>query len=323
MGLFLLACLQNQVGKQEVKTETTLRFKRLILSVLVGLFLLLSGQVFAKTLPFAAMNIRWFGTGGEHPDGNRKEYREDTLQKFFKQSKLNDNIVLGFEEIVDVSKLQSLIPEFGCVSYDNSNPGHQHVVLCAKKPYKLVRDGGDDNFALESVTLNMPERLRPVVHAALTDEKGRVLAHFMAVHLKAQPEESNMRMDQVKITSNFIRDNLNDGLPVVIMGDFNTHRAVLTKRSKDDAVEMDAFFGAPGIDMTRNMPEKLNTFCGKKDCAQLDQIWASKNANLSKASTWSVCSSPSDSTKSGFLNRDYYYKNVSDHCPIFSTIEVK
>jgi len=289
--------------------------------LLGSVFFILTQSTFSKTINFSAFNIRWYGMGGEGPERNAKEFRDPELTRFFNESKLAEQDVLGFEEIVDVEGLKKLLPKHRCVSYEHSVPTHQHVVLCAKKPYQLALDGGDDNFALEAATLDMPERLRPPVHAALADEKGKVLAHFIVVHLKAQPAESARRLAQVEIIEQFVRERLPTKEPVVLMGDFNTHRAELTKGGQDDAKKMDAIFSKSNRGFSRNIDNNLNTYCGRKGCSQLDQIWADSSAQLSRLDTWAVCKN-NGAGGSGFKNKDYYYKNVSDHCPVFSSIVV-
>ena len=179
----------------------------------------------------ATLNLQWFGLGGEFSGTLSDEYRGPWIKEFI-SIELRDVDVVVFEEIVDVNAFEDLMqPNFKCVSYHHSSPYHQHVVLCHKSHLEFVKEKDDDNYAFEDSALN--PMARPALHGVLKRRNGKALLRIFGVHLKAFPNETKTRLQQLAKIASRIK-SLKDGLPVAILGDFNSHIAKVTKLKKDD-----------------------------------------------------------------------------------------
>jgi len=273
----------------------------------------------AEKITFTSFNIRWFGLGGEFSGLPSDEYRSKWLKEFITNNLATSDVIV-FEEIVDVTSLANdvLGQGWACVTYHHPEPRHQHVVLCHKDRFEFVKESDDDNFAIESIAID-PVKSRPGLSGVLKLKDGRPLAHVVGLHLKADPEHSATRMGQAEQLSSRLKQ-FSDGLPVVVLGDYNTHPAALTGAAKDDEMLIDEVFAKNEAGLT-HVPNPFEfTYHLPEHGAKLDHIWVSSSLlRDSKIDVFSVCNSEA---KEGvrFTDLMFYNRFVSDHCPITTTL---
>jgi hypothetical protein len=276
------------------------------------------------TLKMTTFNLRWYGLGGKQSGRPEDEYRAPWLAEYMKSEesgKVADSDVISFQEVIDVNGVKKIMRNHNCISYDHPSPTHQHVVLCAKKPLDWVIDGGDDNFAWEEVALP-GGKLRPALHAYLSGPSKTIIAHIVAVHLKAGSEFSSLRTKQAKILSYLMDTKLNDGKPVILLGDFNTHIAKYTGQEKDDADLLSEVFKASALNFY-HVPNKSPTYRTERSSMLVDHFWHSQNAHI-----WSsifipeVCDPSAEPRQDRYSKISFYNRYVSDHCPVTNEMQI-
>jgi endonuclease/exonuclease/phosphatase family metal-dependent hydrolase len=279
----------------------------------------------ALNLKVSTFNIRWFGLGGTMEGSLKDEKRTVSLKDFIKNiSKISLSDVISLQEIVDQDKIKSYFPNHTCTGYNNDTPKHQYVMICVKKPMKLVLDGGDNNFTWEDVAeltvAGKTMKLRPAVHGTIQDANGVNLAHMIAVHLKADPEQSTVRIEQINRLKKHIDNDYNDKLPVIIAGDFNAHVTDLTKMKKDDYIMMNEIFN-DGKKPMNHIDNLEYTFRAGTTHHTLDHYWISSDLKSTVPAVWPECKKGMTGTK--FMDPRFYAKEVSDHCPVTVTLTDK
>ncbi len=279
----------------------------------------------ALNLKVSTFNIRWFGLGGTMEGTLKDEKRTVHLKDFINNiSKIVQSDVISLQEIVDQDKIKTYFPNHTCTGYNNETPKHQFVMICVKKPMKLVLDAGDDNFTWEDIgeliVAGKTMKLRPAVHGVIQDAKGTNLAHMVAVHLKADPEAAAVRIEQINRIKKHFENDYTDKLPLIIAGDFNAHVADLTKMKKDDYLMFDEILRGGKTPM--NHIENLeHTFRADKTHHTLDHYWVSNDLKYTIPAVWPECKKGLTGTK--FMDPKFYAKEVSDHCPVTVTFTSK
>lgn len=271
------------------------------------------GEISARSIRATTFNIRWFGLGGSMQGSPANEHRDQSIKEFL-ATEVMPTDVIAFQEIVDVNRLRALLPSgWTCVGYTNSDQKHQHVELCAAPQFSLQKVAYDNNFAIETVTLNRP-RSRAAVRADLVEKStGRKLMRVIAVHLKAYPDESNTREAQATKIAEDI-SIARDSIPTLVLGDFNTYPA------SDDISRIESALAKASIrfPLRHIAHSESYTYRSDRHRSQFDHFYLTEDANV-LMSPWvfSVC----NGNKSSFTNFRYYYDNVSDHCP--TTVDIR
>ncbi len=270
-------------------------------------------------LRFVAFNIRYFGSGGSGRGTSADEKRDATVRDFIAKNVLPADVI-SFEEITDVPRLRKVLPKgWDCVSYDEEDLEHQHVVLCASPKFDWRREPTDDNWTWESLVIP-GGKLRPAVHAILTETRtNRELVRVVGLHLKAFPDKSDVRLKQMTLLATELRRVRNLRLPTVILGDLNTYPAPQNTLKKDDEILIEevldqnfAFSRVPNVEMTFRSPTLRGRY---------DQIYFSNNLRMvDEPSVYPLCGRPEGATGTGYMNPAYYYEKVSDHCPLAITL---
>lgn len=249
-----------------------------------------------RTLSVTFMNIEWFGR-------NADEARTPKISKFFDDNNLWADVMV-FEEIVDVNKLRDEVLEgkYKCQSYTNRDPRHQHVVLCYEKSLTLAIAADDDNYTLENVQMTT---LRPAVHGILKDASGRRLLQIVGVHLKAMPDKSDVRRQQVQMIADYL-DGRADQEPAIVVGDFNAY--------EDDSAVFADIFG-----------DTLKSVTIREDYTFRDAQYRNKfdlafvSPSLISGITERVAG-PCNGGTTAQISK--YNQDVSDHCPVNLTLRL-
>ncbi len=257
------------------------------------------------TLTVTYFNMEWFGLGGSPSGTTASETRAPTVKKFFDDNALWAD-VMSFEEIVDLNRLQHdvLQDRYKCQSYVNRDAKHQHVALCYKNAYTLVKAADDDNFTLENVAMT---NLRPAVHGILKNAQGQRLAQFFSVHLKAMPDKGDVRRQQVQMIADYINGRA-DAEPVVVLGDFNTF--------DNEPAEFDDIFGS---DLKQVALHEQYTWREPTRGSKFDRAWVSSEMGTSVTErVLGACNLPASSAAA----ISTYNRTISDHCPVNLTLHL-
>jgi endonuclease/exonuclease/phosphatase family metal-dependent hydrolase len=265
-----------------------------------------------RELRIATFNIRWYGLGGD-VGAPVPEHRNPALRAFMADH-LADADVIVFQEIIDVAMLRAeLVPaDWTCATYANAAPEHQFVVACHGPDFTLTREADDTDLAFQPLALGT---LRPAVAGILRDRAtGAPLARLVGVHLKALPSSTDTRLRQARILAERLGALAASGdeLPVVMLGDFNSHRAVDTKRPIDDWTLLSEVLAPSGL-VRVDYPFE-HTFRDKAGKAfKLDHVWLG-GATASDVDVPGAC----NVTDEVAIAR--HFDTISDHCPLIATI---
>ncbi len=273
------------------------------------------------------MNIKYYGLGGKHGGDFKDEKRDRHLVDFLSSDVLNSDIAV-FEEIVDVNRFVKNIIQgrLRCTSYDDPNERHQHVVICYKNDFRLEKEPGDQNYIIEEAKLGR-EKSRPAVYGLLKHKDGTPLFHIVGLHLKAYPDESTTRVEQSRVISKRLAE-LRDGTPYLLLGDYNTYRAPKNGQQQDDVDLISQTYQQFGMDVTHLRNQSPFTYKNGKYEMKLDHIWIGKSVEVIKPlRSLGICSNEShlieNEQNKKYKNIKYYNKNISDHCPITTTVQIK
>lgn len=246
-----------------------------------------------------SFNIAWYGLNGTPRNEFGSETRQTAIRQFMSENRLWSD-VLVFVEVVDVTNLlrEIVSNQYACVSYENRDPKHQHVVLCAKSPLQVSKAPDDDDFILADVALG---NKRPAVHALVSTQTGQPIAHVFAVHLKASPANAATRLYQTALIGAYLQ-NSDPHLPLLLVGDFNTYG--------DESANMlrtYSRYGIDFIDVELDGPYSYRTedFAGQYDRFLVRGLHAADRAKVS---------GPCNSDDGALISA--YNLAVSDHCPI-------
>jgi endonuclease/exonuclease/phosphatase family metal-dependent hydrolase len=259
-----------------------------------------------QDISITTFNIKFYGLNGVHGGQAGSETRDDKIKAHLTKHQIWTDVMI-FQEIVDVAGLEDLVgSNYSCKSYDHADSTHQHVVLCHKKTFTFVTASDDDNYALEEVSL---DKHRPAVHGILVNKDGKKLLHIFGVHLKAQPDCSDVRATQVGLIGDYMKSRA-DNEPTIILGDFNSYG--------DDPVKFSEVFADEAIAMTPATDSYKFSYRSGGQGSKLDRIWLSNSLQVvSPAKVSGPCNDAGGSSQA----IKTYNKEVSDHCPV--TIKVK
>ncbi len=272
--------------------------RQVLLLILVSLGLSSASAVAAprRTLSVSYMNIEWFGL-------RQDEARSGKIARFFTDNDLWADVMV-FEEIVDVNRLKDevLAGRYNCQSYSNRDAKHQHVVVCYEKSFTFSKASDDDNYTLEDVQMNT---LRPAVHGILKDASGNRLLHVVGVHLKAMPDKSDVRRQQVQMISDYLTGR-DDGEPAIVVGDFNSYA--------DDEAAFSDIFGdtLKPVSLREAYTYRTAQYRNKFDLAFV-------SPEISSGVTERVAGPCNGGTAAQVAQ---YNQDVSDHCPVNLTVRL-
>ena len=270
------------------------------------------GSGFVPTrLRIATFNLRWYGLGGDLFGSFGAETRTDAMRAFIDAHMAGFDVIV-FQEVVDVALFEEeLMEDHTCTTYEGFSGKHQHVVVCHADTVSFQMEPDDDDFALEALNLGF---LRPGVHGRLVSGSGDPLAHLVAVHLKAREDSTDKRLAQAEILSDRV-DELRaaDDLPVILIGDFNTHRADVTGRPESDEVLMGEILEA-GDRLRRVEQGVVHTYRERDGVGfRLDQAWIDPAIEVLDVAVPGACNLDFQADGDEIVE---YYEELSDHCPV-------
>ena len=263
-----------------------------------------------RDLKISTFNIRWFGLDGDVTGSFGTETRMDTVKKMIDEH-LGDRDVLVFQEIVDPELFtEEVMPDHTCITYEGfEGAKHQHVMLCHTDAYELRQPDDDTNFAFEALKIG---QVRPGLHGTLVSTAdGQPVAHVIAVHLKADETSTARRLEQAKVLAERVEElRASSELPIITIGDFNTHLSVHTglERNDEDAIEdVLAPLQRVALPVTFTYQEKDGTQF------RLDQAYLDPAIAVEAVVATGPCDTDLASNEAAIVE---YYDTVSDHCPL-------
>lgn len=267
------------------------------------------------------LNLKWFGIGG-NPNAPVKEFRIQSVKNLI-SAYLNKTNIFVFEEVVVVNDIPAILPQgWSCISYEHPMPQHQHIVMCASPGVSFAKVSYDNNFTIEEAQ-GGNSNLRPAMRVDVLETKSkRNLFTLVGVHLKAMPNETPLRIQQaIEISKDLAK--IPQGRPIVITGDLNTFLKSETKQNEDDVELLLKALNSSSQGYFR-VPHNPNTYTFRSPQfrSQFDHFYVRGTMRVTTIpNVFPVCSATQDGT--GYLNFQFYYKNVSDHCPVTMQIIVQ
>lgn len=294
--------------------------KSTLLLICVTLFLPWYSYSQQTSINITTFNLKWFGIGGD-PNSVQKEFRIQSIKKML-DTYLKNTSVFVFEEVVVVDDLLKILPPgWQCISYAHPEPKHQHVVMCGSPAISFAKVSYDNNFTIEEAAGGNPN-LRPAMRVEILEKKSnRNLFTLVGVHLKAMPDQTQLRIAQVQQISKDLA-KIPANRPVVITGDMNTFTTTETKLPEDDVQLLLKALNSVSSGYFR-VPHNPGTFTFRSPQFrnQLDHFYVRGAMRVATIpNVFPVCSA--NQNGSGYLNFEFYYKNVSDHCPVTMQIMV-
>lgn len=264
------------------------------------LLVLLGASPVQAAISLTTMNIRFYGL-------NAEENRDPAINRYLDANGLRSDVMV-FQEIVDVERLETKVVGLGyaCTSYDNPARGHQHVVVCLKSTYRFEQAQDDDDFVLENVAMGNV-MYRPAVHGVIRNVRtGKRVAHLVAVHLKAMPEDAAKRVQQFQMIHDYLAYERADSLPAILVGDtnlFDADQDAVNEVLLTDDLGL-AAVSTPGR-YTWRVPENGQRF---------DRIWI--EAGLSVVGAAKVAGPCNLTGPTAEAQIRLFNQEVSDHCAV-------
>lgn len=301
-----------------------MKFTGRLLALLATMTLVQTTQADAgktrRTIRLTTFNVEWYGLGGKKEGSSVDEHRDASLTQFLSE-KVMPTDVISFQEIIDLPRLTKLLPAgWTCASYDTNNPKHQHVALCAAPAFSLEKVEYDDNNIIDEVAIQ-PDRYRPAVRMNLVDKNTQqVLTTVVGVHLKAMPQYTLTRQQQIQMIATDLLKN-KAGRPTVILGDFNTFtKGIVPQLKEDDKITLEKTLKKtiPSFKLIKHVD--TFTYMNGTLGAQFDQFYVNKAKVLAPPHVFGACNDSKETND--FFNIYYYNTWVSDHCPTYIDIQI-
>jgi len=298
-----------------------------VLVMVAAAFALAAWSVRAEPRPsqirITTFNVEWYGlhepSTPAEPVSEEPVIDRDASLRDFIRGELGESDAILFEEIVDFARLKQRVigDSMDCVTYDHPEPKHQHVMLCFRKGLRFDREADDDNYAIETLA-DIGGKARPALSGVLKTADGTPIVHVVGVHLKAYPDQTEKRLTQARSMTARIKQ-FTDGLPVIALGDFNTHLRELTRLPEDDVVLIDRVFAEGGLGLRLVDNPYPATYRTPTHANKLDQLWVSASLQVAEPATVSwPCNEGGD--RGSFRDIADYNRRISDHCPVTTVL---
>ena len=227
----------------------------------------------------------------------------DTFKKGFILAKIKESIneagadIVFLQEVVGSSGLGTHQSQFEFLAHSVwihhsygknsvSSSGHHGNAILSKYPFTFTTN--------IDLSLNKLER-RGMIHGIITIPGSDQPVHLLCTHLSLR--EKDRRLQTIKI-SNYIQDNIPEGEPIILAGDFNDWRNSLSKYLDKTVHFKECFIETKG--------ECAATFPGKLPVLKLDRIYF---RNLSVIDT--------------HVHEGKPWSQLSDHLALSSKLRIK
>lgn len=248
-------------------------------------------------LKVTTFNIRCFGFGGNYYQKEMSELRGPYLKHFLEKN-YSDTDVFVFQEIMNPLYLPViLLKGFKTYTYEHDYKRHMFVVIACKEELEVKNHKPIPLTALDR------ETSRPALYGQL-NFNNKPLLDIIGVHLKSQSEHTESRIDQAKSISKFIK-SLDESIPKLMTGDFNSHVIESTLNNKDDLTYLEEVFEG----QLKLIAHNSNTYLSSRDIMSLDHFFISG----AKALSVEVYNLPDYSPDQSFK---HFYNEISDHLPV-------
>lgn len=280
----------------------------------------------ATNLEVSTFNTRWFGLSVQDPrSGNMKPVPPAVLEerarimKDFIEKNIQNKDVISFQEVVDVASLEALLPKgWHCASYKMQNLYHQRVALCASGKYQLLNPPYDTDNSIEEVATDS-DWSRPALRMDLADLNGKRIVRIVGVHFKSAPTFSKERQRQASVIAEDLAKD--PTVPAILLGDLNTYSAKQTGEDKDDVEKIVSALQKTDKSF-QGIPHNVRyTYRSYKYASLFDHVLVNRGIKAKAApNVYAVCNNSQEGQ--GYLDFKYYYKFVSDHCPVSVSLTV-
>ncbi len=234
--------------------------------------------------------------------------------------------ILGVEELVDPALFgemakRHLGDNFELV-YASSNAWQKVGILYNSSAVKLI---GDPQI-YEEVALGRIDRHRPAIRAYFKAIPDGFDFHVIVVHLKASPRGYDQRVKQWGFLENILAELPNGpekDADIILLGDFNNVSKNRYKEFLPLINKLNYFW--PVVENDTLITSYWQPDWKKKriQSSTIDQIFISQNAKVEYIEESIKAGGICGDGKKEILN-DFpdYYKNISDHCPVYSSFRV-
>ncbi len=221
---------------------------------------------------------------------------------------------------MDQNLLKVVLPSnWNCAGYQQLNPFHQHVVVCAAPQFKIMTVPYDNNTTIETVLGSDKDWSRPAVRVDIANLRGQRLLRVVGLHLKAGPDFSLERFRQMQMVAADLKSQ--PGVPTVVLGDMNTFQVNETRQRQADAIRLQAALQQGDSSFRLLAHKEAFTYRSPRHRSQFDQIYYNSQVQpLAPLDVFDVCNQTQDGK--GYFNFNFYYENVSDHCPIKTIVRI-
>jgi len=286
----------------------------------------------SSTIEIGTLNIRFFpcNQDGEMMKKYNIEMRyppdgpaTDTT-KLFEMIKEWDLEVLGIQELVDPVLFGEMAKRHLGENFDfiyaPSNAWQKVGILYNSDKIKLI---GQPQIYSE-VALGKMDRHRPALRAYFKSLPNGFDFHVIVVHLKSSPRGYPERKKQWEILESIMKDlpkeNESD---IILLGDFNN----VSKDKYDEFLpvleEYDYFWPVAEQDTLKTEYWKPDWKTERIISGTIDHLFISPDAKIeyieNSTKVGGYCADYDTEIEGEF---PYYYKHISDHCPVYSSFKV-
>lgn len=276
-------------------------------------------QNYKEIVDITTMNIAWYGNTKFH--SNNLEQRDQLIQEFI-ENDLNTTEIFLFQEITKPEQFEKVLPQnYNCVSYDFRGLAHQYVVTCYDTQKYERLDHNDDLFSSDRTLYisNPKDRLRDVLVVSLKSKNSGHVINTFNLHLKAGIDDAAIRREQTSSLLHQLESmNIPKNQTIILGGDFNSYIRNINGQKNSEIEDFLILSQNSGFNFyTRT--DKPTTLANTQKIFDFLMI-KTKNRILDYM-IHPICNKPLN-PKNQFNDFIFYKDNISDHCPVTTTLGV-
>jgi endonuclease/exonuclease/phosphatase family metal-dependent hydrolase len=262
-------------------------------------------------------NIAWYGST-KFPPMNDDE-REGLLKDFFLKDLITTDIFL-FQEITKPEQFQNLLDsKYKCLAYDDRGRAHQYVVTCFDTAkFEAINTSGDLFDPSRALLISeRKDRLRDVLFITLKSKTTGQIINTYNLHLKSGTDAEAKRRDQ---SSRLLSQIKNQNIPldetIVIGGDFNSYTKKVNNIPRNEIEDFLLEGEKDGLEFF-TQKDKPTTLSFKQKT--FDFLLINTKHKIENYLIHPICNKENIS-KSELANLMFFKDNISDHCPVTTTL---